>query len=80
MSVCSALSLDTLGLIGCHSFGLPYGSVLCSLLYISYNVDIEIVLASYRYAVLNQLNTDDIQAYLHCQASNALTVIVTMER
>ena len=64
--------------MGSIPFGLPQGSVLGPLLYILYTDDIATVLASC--GVLSQLYADDIQANLHCPASNALTAAATMQR
>ena len=56
----------------------PQGSVLGLLLYIIYTSDIPSLLASQ--AMLGQLYADDVQAYQHCPASDALVTVRAMSR
>jgi len=56
----------------------PQGSVLGPLLYIIYTSDIPSLLASQ--AMLGQLYADDVQAYQHCPASDALVTVSAMSR
>src|SRR6218665_563196 len=59
-------------------YGLPQGSVLGPLLYIIYTSDIASILASQ--AMHGQLYADDVQAYKHCPASDALVTVSAMSR
>src|SRR6218665_3545476 len=59
-------------------YGLPQGSVLGPFLYIIYTSDITSLLASQ--AMLGQLYADDVQAYQHCPASDALVTVSAMSR
>ena len=59
-------------------FGLPQGSVLGPLLYILYTADLGPLLAAN--AVLSQSYADDVQAYLHCLASDAAPTVRAMSR
>jgi len=56
--------------------GLPQGSVLAPLLYIIYMSELGPLLTDC--ALLGQLYTHDVQAYLHCLASDAMAAIRTM--
>src|SRR6218665_868259 len=56
--------------------GLPQGSVLAPLLYIIYTSELGPLLVDC--ALLGQLYVDDVQAYLHCLASDAMAVIRAM--
>ena len=56
--------------------GLPQGSVLDPLLYIIYTSELGPLLTGC--ALLGQLYTDDVQAYLHCLASDAMAAIQAM--
>src|SRR6218665_3391303 len=60
------------------AYGLPQGSVLGPLLYIIYTSDIASLLAPQ--AMLGQLYADDVQAYQHCPASDALVTVSAMSR
>src|SRR6218665_200969 len=57
-------------------YGLPQGSVLGPLLYLIYTSDLATLLASN--SALAQLYADDIQAYLHCSASDAIATTQVM--
>src|ERR1700733_7399435 len=59
-------------------FGLPQGSVLGPLLYILYTSEIGALLAAS--AVLGQLYADDVQAYTHCFALDAIPAIRVMNQ
>src|SRR6218665_1126493 len=56
--------------------GLPQGPVLSPLLYIIYTSEIGPLLTAT--SVLGHLYADDIQAYLHCPASNATAAVLAM--
>jgi len=56
--------------------GLPQGSVLAPLLYIIYTSELGPFLTAC--ALLGQLYADDIQAYLHCLASDAKAAVRAM--
>src|SRR5688572_11687420 len=59
-------------------FGVPQGSVLGPLLYILYTADISSLLRSS--GLLHQLYADDIQAYVHCRAADAVASVGLMCR
>src|SRR6218665_2006015 len=59
-------------------YGLPQRSVLGPLLYIIYTSNITSLLASQ--AMLGHLYADDVQAYQHCPASDALVTVSAMSR
>jgi hypothetical protein len=59
-------------------FGLPQGSVLGSLLYIISTADLGPLLAAG--SVLSQSYVDDLQAYLHCPVSAAITSVRAMSQ
>src|SRR6218665_815362 len=68
---------------GCSRFqwvpaphGLPQGSVLAPLLYIIYTSELGPLLTDC--ALLSQLYADDVQAYLHCLASDAMAAVQAM--
>src|SRR6218665_489288 len=56
--------------------GLPQGSVLAPLLYIIYTSELGPLLTDC--ALLSQLYADDVQAYLHCLASDAMAAVQAM--
>src|SRR6218665_23357 len=57
-------------------FGVPKGSVLGPLLYILYTADIGSLMQSC--GLLHQLYADDIQAYIHCNAADAVASVGLM--
>ena len=57
-------------------YGLPQGSVQGLLLYLIYTSDLASLLASY--AALAQLYAADVQAYLHCSASDSVAATRAM--
>jgi len=59
-------------------YGLPPRVYPGPLLYIIYTSDIAFLLASQ--AMLGQLYADDVQAYQHCLASDALLAVSAMSR
>src|SRR6218665_1572015 len=59
-------------------YGLPQGSVLGPLLYIIYTSEIGPLLTAT--SVLGHLYADDIQAYLHCPASNATFAVSAISK
>lgn len=61
-------------------FGLPRGSVLGLLLYIIYRPTADLGLLLATGAVLSQSYADDLQAYLHCSASEAIAAVRAMSR
>src|SRR5688572_31616197 len=62
--------------MGPHPYGLRQGSVLGPLLFIIYTSDLASLLASH--AMLAQLYADDVQAYQHCLASDAVVTVRAM--
>src|SRR5688572_27536965 len=59
-------------------YGLPQRSVLGPLLYIIYTSEIGSLLTAS--AVLGHLYADDVQAYLHCLATNTTSAVRTMSQ
>src|SRR6218665_1587043 len=56
--------------------GLPHRSVLAPLLYIIYTSELGPLLTDC--ALLSQLYADDVQAYMHCLASDAMAAVQAM--
>ena len=76
VSCAGAIKLSSRSLWVPAPYSLPQGSVLGPLFYLIYTSDLASPLASY--AALAQLYADDVQAYLHCSASDSVAATRAM--